>query len=448
MLVTRHRDRPGTMGRIGVMLGEADVNISAMHLARSAPRSDAFMLLALDEAVPDGVAEAIRRRTACSTSGSSSSARSRDRDASRRRPGGPLAVPPASTRPSSCCGTASPCGSAEGRFQGRADTPLSAARPAPGRARRRPPRATRPRRRALPVPRATPSRSCTPRWPAPRRRRPRSRRPSLREAGRRRPLVAEPGLLEIGQGAWEGWYQREVEARWPAEIAGWRRDPVRFHAPGGESLVEVDRRVRAALASVIAGLATAASTALAVDHAAAATGSRAAVIPSFYDPHRGPWTILVGHDGAFKVVLLALLGLPLDRFWTFTQTTTGIAVLDIRNGRTVLRAWNRTEHLAPLELEAGEAERRADDEAAGPVPKRSALRPAASLGRQRRRPRRRTKASRRSATRSRRWASPSAESRSAPKRRRPYVASTVERATSCRSGRTAGTTSDRDPRYS
>jgi D-3-phosphoglycerate dehydrogenase len=60
MLVTRHQDRPGMMGRIGLMLGEADINISAMHLGRSAPRSDAFMLLALDEAVPDGVAEHIR----------------------------------------------------------------------------------------------------------------------------------------------------------------------------------------------------------------------------------------------------------------------------------------------------------------------------------------------------------------------------------------------------
>ena len=85
---------------------------------------------------------------------------------------------------------------------------------------------------------------------------------------------------------------------------------------------------------------------------------------SFYDPHAGPWIVLVGHDGAFKVALLALLGLPLDRFWTFTQTTTGIAVLDIRNGRTVLRAWNRTEHLALLEREAGEEERRAEEEAA------------------------------------------------------------------------------------
>ena len=60
MLITRHRDRPGTMGRIGVLLGEADVNISAMTLARSAPRADAFMVLALDDDVPAAVAESIR----------------------------------------------------------------------------------------------------------------------------------------------------------------------------------------------------------------------------------------------------------------------------------------------------------------------------------------------------------------------------------------------------
>ena len=185
------------------------------------------------------------------------------------------------------------------------------------------------------------------------------------------PLIPEPGLREIAQGAWEGLHQREVEARWPAEIAGWRRDPVRTFAPRGESLIEVDRRVRAALAGVIDGLARASglSSASGVGPAsttvpAAALASPAPAAGSFYDPLAGPWTLLVGHDGAFKIALLALLGLPLDRFWTFTQTTTGIAVLDIRNGRTVLRAWNRTEHLAPLEMEAGEAERRAEDEAA------------------------------------------------------------------------------------
>ena len=60
MLITRHEDRPGTVGRIGLMLGEADVNISAMHLARTRPREEAFMILALDDEVPAGLADRIR----------------------------------------------------------------------------------------------------------------------------------------------------------------------------------------------------------------------------------------------------------------------------------------------------------------------------------------------------------------------------------------------------
>ena len=64
MLITRHMDRPGTVGRVGIMLGEADINISAMHLARTRPREDAFMILALDDEVPESVSEAIRHQEA------------------------------------------------------------------------------------------------------------------------------------------------------------------------------------------------------------------------------------------------------------------------------------------------------------------------------------------------------------------------------------------------
>ncbi len=60
MLITRHTDKPGMVGRIGAMLGEADVNISAMHLARTRPREDALMILALDDDVPQAVEDAIR----------------------------------------------------------------------------------------------------------------------------------------------------------------------------------------------------------------------------------------------------------------------------------------------------------------------------------------------------------------------------------------------------
>jgi D-3-phosphoglycerate dehydrogenase len=64
MVVTRHQDKPGTMGRIGLILGEADVNISSMTLARPAPRQDALMLLAVDDEVSDKVVEQIRSHPA------------------------------------------------------------------------------------------------------------------------------------------------------------------------------------------------------------------------------------------------------------------------------------------------------------------------------------------------------------------------------------------------
>ena len=64
MLVSRHHDRPGAIGLVGQTLGEADVNISAMHLGRSDKRSIAFMILALDEPVPEEAAERIRSHEA------------------------------------------------------------------------------------------------------------------------------------------------------------------------------------------------------------------------------------------------------------------------------------------------------------------------------------------------------------------------------------------------
>ena len=60
MLITHHQDQPGIIGRIGGLLGAADVNISAMHVARTAPRADALMVLALDDDVPEALATSIR----------------------------------------------------------------------------------------------------------------------------------------------------------------------------------------------------------------------------------------------------------------------------------------------------------------------------------------------------------------------------------------------------
>ena len=37
-----------------------------------------------------------------------------------------------------------------------------------------------------------------------------------------------------------------------------------------------------------------------------------------------PWSIVVGHDGVFKVALLTLFDLPLDRFWMWSMDLCGI----------------------------------------------------------------------------------------------------------------------------
>ena len=60
MLFTYHRDRPGMIGKVGTLLGEADVNIASMDVGRLAPREQAMMVLRLDDPVPPHVIARLR----------------------------------------------------------------------------------------------------------------------------------------------------------------------------------------------------------------------------------------------------------------------------------------------------------------------------------------------------------------------------------------------------
>ena len=50
-LFSDHRDRPGLIGTVGTILGNADINISSMQLGRLEPRGPALLVLALDEPI-------------------------------------------------------------------------------------------------------------------------------------------------------------------------------------------------------------------------------------------------------------------------------------------------------------------------------------------------------------------------------------------------------------
>ncbi len=168
------------------------------------------------------------------------------------------------------------------------------------------------------------------------------------------PLRHDPGFLEIGQGEWEGVHQDEIARRWPEILGAWRRRPWETWAPGGESPAEVQARVRPALRTVLERLGRDYPRGT-LDRPQVSGYAGATAQPD------QPWSILVGHDGVFKVTMLTLFGIPLQHFWMFTMALTGITVVDIRGGRPLVRAANLTEHLAPLLDEAAidAADRRA-----------------------------------------------------------------------------------------
>jgi D-3-phosphoglycerate dehydrogenase len=63
VLLSRHVDRPGIVGTVGTLLGEADVNISSMQLGRARPRGEALMALTVDDPIPADVLDRIRAVT-------------------------------------------------------------------------------------------------------------------------------------------------------------------------------------------------------------------------------------------------------------------------------------------------------------------------------------------------------------------------------------------------
>jgi probable phosphoglycerate mutase len=164
-------------------------------------------------------------------------------------------------------------------------------------------------------------------------------------AGSPPPLRPEPRLMEIGQGRWEGMHRSAIEAEHGELLAAWRRTPLEVNAPGGERVADAAGRVQPALQYIIGELAAGAPAPWARS-TAPASGYPAA------HPATSPWTLLVAHDGILKVVLLTLLDLPLGRFWVFPFGLCGISIVELRDGRAVLRAHNLTDHLAAVSSRA------------------------------------------------------------------------------------------------
>ena len=59
MLYVRNQDRPGLIGALGQMLGDAEINIATFHLGRDRPGGDAIALVEVDQPVEQPVLDRI-----------------------------------------------------------------------------------------------------------------------------------------------------------------------------------------------------------------------------------------------------------------------------------------------------------------------------------------------------------------------------------------------------
>lgn len=61
MLLVNKLDKPGFVGTSGTILGEANINIATFHLGRRAASEDAVAIVGVDQVVPEGIQDRLRR---------------------------------------------------------------------------------------------------------------------------------------------------------------------------------------------------------------------------------------------------------------------------------------------------------------------------------------------------------------------------------------------------
>ncbi len=128
------------------------------------------------------------------------------------------------------------------------------------------------------------------------------------------PLHQDRRLRELSFGDWEGLTYEEIEARWPGSIEQMYRHPAEIRISGGETFGEVQKRASAAVSGIM-------------------------------DGQDGKTFLIASHGGTIRTILCSLLGLPLDKAWTFCQANANVSCVFCNKDRNLLYLLNGTEHL-------------------------------------------------------------------------------------------------------
>ena len=128
---------------------------------------------------------------------------------------------------------------------------------------------------------------------------------------------AEPRLREMAFGCWEGLAYDEIQRQDAERLATWERDQLHSAPPGGETLLQMAQRVSEVYVSL-----------------------RGA------EPDK---TVgVVAHGGSLQLLLCLALGLQSQSYWQFAVSPASLSELCVYEQGAILTRLNDTHHLGPL----------------------------------------------------------------------------------------------------
>ena len=136
------------------------------------------------------------------------------------------------------------------------------------------------------------------------------------------PIRALAGLTDVDYGQWAGKRDQDVAAAWADLHARYQRAPQDVTFPGGESLAAVQKRAVGAIDEALAE----------------------------------PWStaVVVTHRVVLKLILLACLGAPIDRFWSIRVDPCSLSAITVEGERRVVCLANDIGHLRGIEGSAAD----------------------------------------------------------------------------------------------
>lgn len=123
-------------------------------------------------------------------------------------------------------------------------------------------------------------------------------------------------LIDIDYGDWSGLSHADVRAKYPQQYQQWETAPHEALIPGGETLEAVRARAMPAVEWLLS------------EHA--------------------DCVVVVSHRVVLKVLVLSLLGMGLERFWSIKLDTASVSAFQTSPHGYVLTHLNDTSHLADL----------------------------------------------------------------------------------------------------